>query len=240
MNAERFLKAYNQIDDNLRELLGLERGRWGFAYVVDQAAKRYSVVRRYAEDLKEYGALRNAIVHDRSYPARIIAEPHIEVVETLERLAKEIMDPPRVYPLFRREVRRLEAKDPVGKLLSYVRQQRFSQFPVFRGHRFVGLLTSRCISEWLADSVTNGSLFFNGVTVEDVLAHGDPKGRDVEFVPKSASWYDAAELFTPGPGKRRVMLEAILITETGAESEALLGIITPRDLLSPPSGVAEK
>jgi len=238
MNADRFLKAYNQIDDNLRELLGIERGRWGFAYVVDQAAKRHSVVRRYADDLKEYGALRNAIVHDRDYPTRVIAEPHIEVVETLERLVTVILNPPRVFPLFSRDVRRLEADDPVGKLLRFVRQQRYSQFPVFRGHRFVGLLTSRCIAEWLADSVTNGSVTFDGVTVEDVLAHGDPKGRDVEFVSKEATWYDAAERFTPGPGKRRVMLEAILITETGRESEQLLGIITPRDLLSPPGGLS--
>jgi len=237
MTAERFIRAYNQIDDYLRDRLGIERGRWGFAYVVDQAAKHFSVVRRYADDLKEFGALRNAIVHDKEYPARIIADPRPEVVEAIERLAAVIMDPPRVYPMFRRDVRRVEAGDPVIKLLKLIRDLRYSQFPVFRGRRFAGLLTSRCVAQWLADSVTNGGISFDGVTVADVLQHDEAEGRRVEFIAKDATWYDAAELFTPGRGKRRPMLEALLITEHGREDEELLGIITPRDLLNPPAGL---
>ncbi|MEW8978721.1 MAG: CBS domain-containing protein [Symbiobacterium sp.] len=238
MTAERFLRAYNRIDDHLRSLLDIDRSRFGFASVVDQAAKRYSVVRRYADDLKEFGALRNAIVHDREFPARIIADPRPEVVEAIERLADIIIDPPRVYPLFQREVRRLGWDDPIQKPLRWIRKYHYTQFPVFRDRRFAGLLTSRCVAQWLADSVQNGGIDFGGVTVGDVLRHDEYGGRRVAFVARDATWYDAVELFSPARGKRSASLEAILITESGREDEELLGIITPRDLLNPPAGVS--
>jgi len=237
MSADRFIKAYNAIDDHLRDLLDIDRSRFGFASVVDQAAKRFSVVRRYADDLKEFGALRNAIVHDKEYPARIIADPRPEVVEAIERLAEVILNPPRVYPLFRREVRRLEVDDPLVKPLRWIREYHYTQFPVFRGTRFAGLLTSRCIAQWLADCVANGGVDVGRATVADALRHDQFGGRRVAFVARNATWYDAAELFTPGKGKRQAALEAILITEGGREDEALLGIITPRDLLNPPEGL---
>lgn len=238
MTADRFIRAYNQIDDHLRGLLDIDRSRYGFASVVDQAAKRYSVVRRYADDLKEFGALRNAIVHDKEYPSRIIADPRPEVVEAIERLAAVILDPPRVYPLFRREVRRLSWDDSIAKPLRWIREYHYTQYPVFRDRRFAGLLTSRCVAQWLADSVHNGGVDFDGVTVGDVLRHDDYEGRRVAFVAREATWYDAVEFFSPAKGKRRASLEAILITESGREDEELLGIITPRDLLNPPAGLA--
>jgi len=238
VTAERFLRAYNRIDDYLRELLEIDRSRYGFSSVVDQAAKRYSVVRRYADDLKEFGALRNAIVHDKEFPARIIADPRPEVVEAIERLAEIILDPPRVYPLFRREVRRLSWDDSITKPLRWIREYHYTQFPVFRERRFGGLLTSRCVAQWLADSVQNGGVDFDGVTVGDVLLHDEYGGRRVAFVARDASWYDAAELFSPAREKRKARLEAILITESGREDEELLGIITPRDLLNPPQGLS--
>jgi len=238
LTAERFLRAYNRIDDYLRELLEIDRSRYGFASVVDQAAKRYSVVRRYADDLKEFGALRNAIVHDKEFPARIIADPRPEVVEAIERLADIILDPPRVYPLFGREVRRLSWDDPIAKPLRWIREYHYTQFPVYRERRFAGLLTSRCVAQWLADSVHNGGVEFGGVTVGDVLRHDEYEGRRVVFVARDATWYDAVELLSPAKGKRRASLEAILITASGRDDEELLGIITPRDLLHPPAGVS--
>jgi len=235
--AERFLRAYNRIDDHLRSLLDIDRTRCGFASVVDQAARRYSVVRRYADDLKEFGALRNAIVHDKEFPARIIADPRPEVVEAIERLADILLDPPRVYPLFRREVRRLSWDDPIARPLRWIREYHYTQFPVFRERRFAGLLTSRCVAQWLADSVANGTVDLTGVTVGDVLRHDAYEGRRVAFIARDATWYDAVELFSPARGNRRASLEAILITESGREDEQLLGIITPRDLLNPPAGL---
>ncbi|HSM57441.1 MAG TPA: hypothetical protein VK879_14920, partial [Candidatus Sulfomarinibacteraceae bacterium] len=61
-NADRFVRAYNAIDNHLRRVLKSGKHR-SFPALVDIAAKRMSEVRRYRNDLKEYGQLRNAIVH---------------------------------------------------------------------------------------------------------------------------------------------------------------------------------
>ncbi len=234
MSAERFLKAFNQIDDHLRTATGIERGDRGFTYVVNEAAKRFTTVRRFADRLKQAATLRNAIVHDARYPERVIAEPHPDVVDDLERVVAAILNPPRVGTLFRAEVRQLDVTDPITRPLAWSRELRFSQFPVYAGDSFRGLLTARCIAQWLADRVPEEIMAFDGVTVGEVLARDETEGRNVEFIARDATWYDAAERFREGPRKERPLLEALLITERGRSTEALLGIITPWDLLEPP------
>jgi hypothetical protein len=74
----RFLNASAPIEKHLRTIVDGER-YVTFAALVDKASAGSAVVRRYRDDLREYGDLRNAIVHERSdgYP---IAEPHANVV----------------------------------------------------------------------------------------------------------------------------------------------------------------
>ena len=50
-------------------------------------------VRKYEDDLIDYGRLRNAIVHQGNHKF-IIAEPHDDIVENIERLSDLITEPP--------------------------------------------------------------------------------------------------------------------------------------------------
>ena len=238
MTADRFIRAYNQIDDHLRGLLDIDRSRYGFASVVDQAAKRYSVVRRYADDLKEFGALRNAIVHDKEYPSRIIADPRPEVVEAIERLAAVILDPPRVYPLFGGRCGGCRGTIPSQSRSGGSASTTTRSIPSSGTAASPGCSPPAAWPSGWPIPCTTAASSFDGVTVGDVLRHDDYEGRRVAFVAREATWYDAVEFFSPAKGKRRASLEAILITESGREDEELLGIITPRDLLNPPAGLA--
>jgi hypothetical protein len=66
----RFLTVYDQIDKWLRKILKADR-RVSFSSLVDDASdskrthpRHAGIVRYYKDDLKGYGDLRNAIVHE--------------------------------------------------------------------------------------------------------------------------------------------------------------------------------
>ena len=91
-NAKRFIDAYNNIDYALKTRYGLNRAM-GFSDLIRKAVVINYIVRRYEDDLIDYGRLRNAIVHSNSEDF-IIAEPHTSVVENIEHIEKLLTTPP--------------------------------------------------------------------------------------------------------------------------------------------------
>ena len=60
--AERFLDAFNSIDYSLRARYNLNRSM-SFSDLIRKCVSLNYVVRKYEDDLIDYGRLRNAIVH---------------------------------------------------------------------------------------------------------------------------------------------------------------------------------
>ena len=81
-NARRFIEAYNQIDYALRVQHNFKRSM-GYSDMIRRAVAVNYIVRKYEDDLIDFGRLRNAIIH-RSNDDYIIAEPHDDVVVQME------------------------------------------------------------------------------------------------------------------------------------------------------------
>ena len=84
-NADRFIAAFNDIDYSLRTIYDFKRST-SFSDIVRRSVVLNSVVRKYEEDLIDFGRLRNAIIHNGN-SKYTIAEPHTEIVEKIEKLA---------------------------------------------------------------------------------------------------------------------------------------------------------
>ena len=80
-NATRFIDAYNKIDYALRVQNNFKRSM-SFSDMIRRAVVVNHIVRKYEDDLIDFGRLRNAIIH-KSNDKFIIAEPHIDVVEKI-------------------------------------------------------------------------------------------------------------------------------------------------------------
>ena len=72
--ATEFIQLYNQLSSRLSELAGGDRGI-PFTTLADRVARGNSAVRAFLSELKDFAALRNAIVHNNGFPVRVIAEP---------------------------------------------------------------------------------------------------------------------------------------------------------------------
>ncbi len=229
--SERFIAAYNRIDREMTRRAKLDR-YVGFAQLVRRLARTDSTIAQFADELLEYGDLRNAIVHDAVEPGRIIAEPHPDVVERMEHIAAVLEQPPLVTPEFERKVHTVRSNDSILVVMNLIRQLGYTQFPIYDEEgKFAGLLTDRCIARWLTfelDKVRMNSL--EEITAAHVAAYDKTKGKNVTFLPKDATVFDAYNEFELRIGTERPRLEAILITEHGKKEEPLLGIITPWDI----------
>lgn len=223
--VKRFESDYNKVDAHIRRALGSDQ-RKSFTDCVHEYAKRH-VGWRERDFLLEVAALRNAIVHGRTEPDRYVAIPIPTVVQRLERCWKQLSKPELVLPRLKQTVAVLSASDTLMHALALSKQNNFSQFPVYEGDRFRGLLTENGITRWLAEHVTTqlSLVDFESVEVRKVLRK-EEKRPNYMFLPRQALLINIPTLFASN-----AELEAVFITETGKESEKLLGVATAWDCL---------
>lgn len=227
-NSERFLQAFNRITATLRKISGVKEHS-AFFRLIDMSKKKSALVRKYEDDLRTYADLRNAIVHHRTSTEFVIAEPHIEVVRRIEKIDRALAKPKLVGQVFQKNVLTFQSEDSLAYALDVIRKRKFTQFPVYEGNEFKGLVTTVGITNWLATNLTDDYQIGEMPTLGDILRH--EKNRiNYKFVSRFITVYDAEEIFKQGVerGKR---FEALLITEHGKQHQKLLGMITPIDIM---------
>lgn len=229
VNSDRFLASFNKIEKLLKRLYAQDH-YIPFQRLVDLMSKNNAVVRRFRDDLKELAELRNAIVHERTDPVHTIAEPHDSTVSHILRIEQLIAEPPRVIPLFARPVKGFDLTDSITEVLRVIKLERFSQFPIYENGRFRGLLSDKGIAFWLAQQLDSKALVFSDIPIHNVLA--SQKNREnYEFIDRNTTLYEVQDIFDRRAISRKPRLDALLITHNGDPDQALLGIVTPWDLM---------
>lgn len=227
--AERFLAAFNTIEKALKDEFDMHR-HFSFSRMIETVKKKHPVVSKHEADLKKFAELRNVIVHERIAPNYIIAEPHMELVELIEKIRDQILQPTTVVPIYARSVRTFQHDQSLGDVLRIIKELSFTQFPIYEAKQFIGLLTDNGIATWLAHQANDCAANVASIPLSEVLSF-EKHVNNVLFVHKETTIYEAKDLFVHHFDHKMTRLEAILITETGRKNEKLLGIITPYDAI---------
>ncbi|MGO4888550.1 CBS domain-containing protein [Anaerobacillus sp. MEB173] len=228
-NADRFITAFNSIEKALKKELLLDR-HYSFIKLVDLSKKRNPLVMKYELDLKKFAELRNAIVHEQTEIEFIIAEPHIQIVEEIEKIKEELTKPELVIPRFKRKVIYFQLEDRLTTVLKAIKEHAFTQYPIYKDGKFFGLITENGIVRWLSNKVDKDQITLNSKTLDQVMLY-ERHAQNVIFIHKETTLYEAQDLFVKQLDKKFTRLDALLITETGDKNEPLLGIITPYDVI---------
>ncbi len=244
---ERFVAAYNVIDAMLRRRAGLEKikPRPSFPDVLKFYIQEYGqrdedsflftahkvrqALGSSPEDflrtmyfLSKANELRNIVVHESTD----LAVPKLAMVERLEAIAEQMSRDEHVINLFRRKVHTLDHDTSLAEVLTLVRRHDFSQFPVYAGTRYLGLVTENGVTRWLARAAESGAeVPLEGVTAKHLLGTQEAGGRVWFMEPKEC--VEKANL----QFRTNRMLEVILITEGGKQTGKPVGIITRHDLV---------
>jgi predicted transcriptional regulator len=182
--------------------------------------------RRDVESLRTVAELRNLLVHHSKKPYEYVAVPTEAIVSRLKEVCRRLLDPERVFPKFQKNVETVAPQDSLANVLDRIAKYDLSQFPVYSGGTFKGLLTENGITRWFAHHVSKESIVdAKDVLVRDVVPE-EEKRSDFDFVARGDSVDSVRKLFSENK-----LLEVVLITETGARRERLLGIVTRWDRL---------
>lgn len=224
--STRFLDAFANIEQILEDKSGTVRHK-PFYQLVDEVSRIDPFVHDIAVELKEYGDLRNAIVHERINDEPI-AEPHPEIVARIEKIRDLLQQPPKVEDEFLRPVITCKPTDRIDYAAGLMYKHAFSKIPIYDGTRFVGLLTAEAVTHWLGANLAAGNNCLHNETVSTVLEYVR-ENVSFHFVSRKCTVFEVMRLFEEA-SHRGHRLQAVLITHDGRESSKPLGIITAFDL----------
>lgn len=231
---ERFITAYNAIDNHLQNTLHSGHTN-SFRSSVDLYAKRHRGWKD-ADLLRLVAGLRNLLVHERVEPYEYPCVPIEKLVVRLEAARDRLLHPQRVIPRFERKVVTVKSGDSLAYVLRLIHDMKITHFPVYESadkkSHFAGVLTENGITRWLAEHIASemSLVDLEQEPVAEVLAREEgyfAKRRNYEFAPRDARAEDMVQRFHDN-----TYLESVLITATGDAHEKLLGIVTRWDVLN--------
>ena len=226
-NAERFITAYNHIDYSLRTIYDFKRSM-AFNDIIRRSVVLNSVVRKYEEDLIDFGRLRNAIIHQGN-SKYILAEPHDDIVEKIEKLAKLIVEPPTAIDrVGNKDVISIDGEMKVAKAIELIYQTGYSNLPAYEKDKLVGILNGRKLINVLGKKISEGvnlEKFIQNTTVKDVMAE---MGEDYYFILSDESLTVEAAM-NYFESNRKLLI--ILITKDGKDTSKPLKIISSADII---------
>ncbi|WP_186577329.1 CBS domain-containing protein [Aquibacillus kalidii] len=227
-NVHRFEAAYNRIHNKLMELVSKSSDHAAYGEVLQAARKLHNVVRYNYDTLKQFGKLRNALVHRKVRQDFYIAEPHQEIVQEIERICELMYEPPLALSIASQPVTSFHPTTSIQTILEAINDSGFSQFPIVNEIGFHGLLTEGGIAKWLSCNIIDSLVSLHDVTAKDILEYEKP--HNVKFLDRNSSIYDLEAIFETSFDDNK-KLEAILITHSGSKKQKPIGIVTSWDLV---------
>lgn len=226
-NAVRFINAYNTIDQTLRSIYNFKRNMT-FSDMIRSAVSLNSVVRRYEDKLVDYARLRNAIIHN-SGEDYVIAEPHPQVVEEMERIALLVSQPPKVINcLTKKNILTVDAQVSLAKVVELFGTSGFKAFPVYEKGRIIGSASSARVISSIGLALHDKKdivKYLENTQIKDILQAND---INVYYCVRSENLtvQEAMNLFF-----HNRKLSAIIITKNGNTNEPITSLVTTSDII---------
>ena len=217
---ERFIAAYNTIDDWIQRQLNTEQS---FRSAVDLFAKRHPYWHD-AETLRVFASLRNFLIHEKVRPFDYPAVPGEGATREIENIRDRLIQPKLLGDEFAREVLTLAPDDALREALNEMVKRGFRRFPIYQNKRCMGLLTERGIARYVAELTANGKNFDANVPIKNVLER-ETKRKNYRFAAPHLAVAQIAYWF-----HEDTFLETVLISSGGNDRGELLGIVTRGDV----------
>ena len=226
-NAHEFLDSYNKIDAQLRQLYNFKPSQ-SFSDMVRRSAEQNSVVRKYENDLMDFARLRNAIVH-QSTDGRVIAVPCDEVVTEMRLIERLLCAPPTIGGTMKpKKIVSIDDTVSVRQALLLIARTDYSNIPVYRGKRMVGVVNNRRIIKALGGAVQSGvsvDEWLSETPVSDILSEADLLVY-YKYLGKRNTLQDILTAF-----EENKKLLAVAVSEHGTPGERIVNFVTPADLV---------
>jgi len=226
-----FLRTFTELEHCLKRRLGFKAtDKTMISTLIDKYQERSSLHTEDCDIMRRLCGIRNLLTHEHSAS---FGEPfHISETarDWLGKVLRKVTEPEEVGARFKRKLISVEPEDSLSHILQLAFEKQFSQFPVFEGDRFRGLITENGITRWLGRHITthgNWLRNFDEVFVKQVLPEETSerdRGDIYKFRSVKAPVTEVMALFAKHP-----ILEAVLLKDGGNNRSAFQGIVTQWD-----------
>ena len=226
-NARRFIDAYNKIDYALRVQHNFKRSL-SFSDMIRKAVIQNHIVRKYEDDLIDFGRLRNAIIH-KSNDKFLIAEPHTDVTEKIEKIAKLVSTPPKVIETnCVHDVFTVSYDVTVQNVIEIMAQTTYSNIPVFKDGVLIGVANGQKIIDAF------GEFMLSGGDAIEFLKHKPIE--EIVTIPSVTKYFEVASIDVTVEDVMNMFftnrkLLCVILTKYGKMGETPVGIITSSDFM---------
>lgn len=225
--SERFETAFNRIHKALMKTV--KHAKTDKFTDLVYKGKNHAFIRYYEKDLVQFAKLRNALVHEKIEEGYYIAEPHLDIIEKIEKMAEEFEKPESALSVASKAVDYFHEEDKLADVLAVIKKHSHSRFPVYdKNGEYIWLLTSAEIVKYLAENFDDEKMNLNQVKVSEL--YNEQIKHNIVFVSQNCGIFEVEDIFEEYQSKNK-KLEAVIITKTGSPQETPNGIITSWDLL---------
>ena len=223
-NAIDFISAYNTIDSRLRAIYR-GKGNLQFSDLVRRCAEFNNTVRKYEDDLLLCARLRNVIVHE-SKKDRIIAEPCDDLTRLICHVAELLSMPPRLSVLREKNVTGIDAEATLAEALVRIAQTNYSNLPVYRKDRMIGILNNRRVVRVVGQALERGEdvdVFLQ--TPCSQILQAEDMNRFYRVLGRSDTVQEAIDAFEDN---RKLL--AVVVTASGDAGDRIVNLLTSADI----------
>ncbi len=225
---EEFIQSFNNIEKILKEEVD-NQDYLPFYRLVDLNSKKNKIVKKHKQELKVLADLRNIIVHgDIKNPVAVPSKNSLEKIKFIE---KQLFNPPKIMEVFDNNIKGVRITEPLTNVLNIIREYGYSQFPVVKDNKFIGLITENGITNWLAKNIEEDIISIKETSIEDVIVN-DEESKSYDLLYSQDTLYDVIEKFEDN-GKRISRTYSIIVLNKPRREvrlEDIYTIITPWDL----------
>jgi len=227
VNAERFLNAFNEIEQALKKQASSASGEnHESEFLIDRAKFLTPTIRN---QLHKWRKLRNVIVHNPKTWSDPIADPRDSEVIGIEKVLEIIKNPPKASQI-------LDLVNPV--VLSWDSEiseffdelmppKDFSQAPYLDKEGEYRLVTSNAVARWAATNYEkNSGAVMESAMIAEVALFCE-EGDQLVCEKHDVSAQAVIDILTSTTG---IPPAAVLLTDTGHSSGRAMGLIVKADL----------
>ncbi|XMB71759.1 CBS domain-containing protein [Mycoplasmatota bacterium WC30] len=233
MEKEReFMKIFNRLEKYLR--IEYNQGNYTYSgfmstmHRIRKSKKNPSITNKYNFDIiQQASQIRNIISHNNN-----VLIPTDKFLDEFRGVVDKICHPIKVENIMvqfsKLKVANLE--DSVGTVISILKEKGYNTIPIIENNELLGIFTEKSIYDYL--SIHKNNMINKDMKIKDIISaidlNSDPR-KYFEFINRNATIEEAYDLFDVDLKHRRELL-LLLVTETGAMDEGLLGIVALRDI----------
>ncbi|MBQ2955142.1 MAG: hypothetical protein IJE08_01645 [Clostridia bacterium] len=225
--THEFLNLYKMIEDTLEERYTRQGRRYSSVIMEFINSPEGDPWREKMDMCRE---IRNLMTHTADIAGEAIVTPAEGVVDILRKILEYVKKPPLAFDYATKTAQLLKVSqmDFALPIMKAMQKRGFSHVPVMQGDRMTGVFS---VSTIFSDSLSNGGRIDDKTRIRDfsrLLPIENHTFEQFAFITPETTLPEAQAAFDRREKKR---MAALFVSKGGTAEGALMGMITPWDVL---------